>query len=176
MFLSDECQSHISFIIVQVIHNINYQSVWVAYLDPACSMMCLCTGVSALIVTSQVTTDYIKLIYFLHQIEPTAIQWDLLWSTDLPLLTVHTWSSHCYSQVQDVLADPSDAFLQQRRKLIEMNKAGTITVPDDWKPDPSQQLGRWPSFLEEIFAGEKLAKYQNLGNISWMFKLGLGPK
>jgi len=44
--------------------------------------------------------------------------------------------------VQDVLADPSDAFLQQRRKLIEMNKAGTITVPDDWKPDPSQQLGR----------------------------------
>ena len=48
MLLSDECQSHISFIIVQVIHNINYQSVWVAYLDPACSMMCLCTGVSAL--------------------------------------------------------------------------------------------------------------------------------
>lgn len=113
MLLSDECQSHISFIIVQVIHNINYQSVWVAYLDPACSMMCLCTGVSALIVTSQVTTDYIKLIYFLHQIEPTAIQWDLLWSTDLPLLTVHTWSSHCYSQAQDVLADPSDAFLQR---------------------------------------------------------------
>ncbi len=76
----------------------------------------------------------------LHQIDLTLLQFNET-RFELLLFTVHTRSSHCCPQLQDILADPSDAFLQQRRKLIEMNKAGTITVPGDWKPDPAQQLG-----------------------------------
>jgi len=42
--------------------------------------------------------------------------------------------------MEDICADPNPEFLKQRSHLVQLVDRGTLVIPPDWSPEPSQML------------------------------------